>query len=173
MITRRISIALPIILAVYIFQEAVINQFRFLGGGFSLFLIFSLIWAVLSLPEVAALIGFFAGVLMDISQSSSGPIGQWALIMIAACYAISYFGSGDDSLASNPLGVTILISIVVFSLEFIYVATGALLGVQSGDFIQIIRTIAGITAWTLIVTPIFLPIFSRLHGLAFDKQSSI
>lgn len=161
------------ILAVYIFQEAIISQFRFLGGGFSLFLIFSLIWAVLSLPEVAALIGFFAGVLMDISPSSSGPMGQWAIIMIAACYAISYFGAGNESLASNPLGVTILISIVVFFLEFTYVATSALLGVQSGVFSHIILTIVGITLWTLIVTPIFLPIFSRLHGLAFDKESSI
>lgn len=173
MLTRRISIAAPIILAVYVLQESVVNQFHFPGGGFSLFLIFSLIWAVLSTPEIAALCGFFAGLLMDFSQSSGGPIGQWTLIMIAACYAISYFGSGNDSFASNPLGVTFLVAFVVFLVELAYVASGALLGVQTGEISQTAITLIGMSLWTLAVTPFSLPVFSRLHALAFDKRSAI
>ena len=157
----------------YIVQEAVVNQFRLPGGGFSLFLIFTLVWAILSSPEIAALSGFIAGLLMDLSQSASGPIGQWSLIMIAICYAISYFGSGNDSLMGNPLGVIFLIASGVFSSELLYVASAVLLGVQIGNFDRILLTLFGISLWTLVVTPILLPIFSRLHGLAFNTRSAI
>lgn len=157
----------------YVVQEAVVNQFRLPGGGFSLFLIFTLAWAILSSPEIAALSGFIAGLLMDLSQSASGPIGQWSLIMIATCYAISYFGSGNDSLTGNPLGVIFLIVSGVFSSELLYVASAALLGVQIGNFEQILLTLFGISLWTLVVTPMLLPIFLRLHGLAFNTRSAI
>lgn len=171
--TRQISISLPIFLIIFVFQEAVVNQFRLPGGGFSLLLIFTLVWSVLSTPEIAALGGFIAGLLMDLSGSSSGPIGQWTLLMIAASFAVSYFGSGNESLQSNPLGFTVFTTSSVFFVELSYVVTGALLGVQSGSFEQTMITILGISLWSLVATPIFLPLFSRLHALAFNTRSAI
>ena len=79
MLTRQISVAAPIFLLIFIIQEAVISQFRLPGGGFSILMIFALTWAVLSQFEVAAVIGFSAGILLDLSQSASGPFGQWSL----------------------------------------------------------------------------------------------
>ena len=70
MLTRQISIATPIFLMIFVIQESVISQFRLPGGGFSILLIFALTWAVLSETEVAAVIGFAAGFLMDLSQAS-------------------------------------------------------------------------------------------------------
>ena len=105
MLTRQISIAAPIFFIIYIIQEAVITQFRLPGGGFSILLIFALTWAVLSETEVAAVIGFAAGLLMDLSQTAAGPFGQWTLIMLMAGYAISYMGYGDDNVRANALGI--------------------------------------------------------------------
>ncbi|MDA2963021.1 MAG: rod shape-determining protein MreD [Actinomycetota bacterium] len=173
MITRQFPIALSIFFAVYIIQEAVVNQFRFFGGGFSLFLIFSLIWAILSSPKIAALGGFMAGLLMDLSPSSAGLIGQWTLLMIVACYAVSYLGSGNESLSSNPLGFTFLTTVTIFFVELFYVITGALLGVASGDSEQVLITLVGIFIWSLVVTPIVLPLFSRLHAFTFNTRSAI
>lgn len=84
---------------IFMAQEAVVNQFRLPGGGFSLLLIFTLMWAILSSQEIAAIGGFIAGLLMDLSPSSTGPIGQWSLLMIAVCYAVSYLGSGNEGLS--------------------------------------------------------------------------
>ena len=158
---------------IFMAQEAVVNQFRLAGGGFSLLLIFTLMWAILSSQESAAIGGFIAGLLMDLSPSSSGPIGQWTLLMIAACYAISYLGSGNESLSGNPLGLTFFITSAVFFIEIAYLVTGALLGVQSGSFGQILITLFGISIWTLVITPILLPLFSRLHAFAFNTRSAI
>lgn len=173
MTARQVFIALPMFLAVYVFQEAVVNQFRLPGGGFSVFLIFTLVWAILSTPEVAALAGFLGGLLMDFSQSSSGPIGQWTLLMIAACYGVAYFGSGKESLSGSPLSFTFFTTTAVLLVEFAYVFTGLLFGLQVGNFGQIAITIFGISIWSLVVTPIVLPIFSRLHAFTFDTRSMI
>jgi hypothetical protein len=57
--------------------------------------------------------------------------------------------------------------------EIAFVATGALLGVSAGSFIQILITLFGMTIWALLISPIVLPVFSRLHALVFDSRSTL
>ena len=173
MLTRQISVAAPIFLLIYTIQESGVSQFRLPGGGFSILLIFALTWAVLSETEVAAVIGFAAGFLMDLSQSASGPFGQWTLIMLVAGYAISYIGYGDDNVRANAIGIIFFVVIANLLVEIAFVATGALLGVSAGSFIQILITLFGMTIWALLISPIVLPVFTRLHALVFDSRSSL
>jgi rod shape-determining protein MreD len=173
MLTRRISIAAPIFLLIYVIQEAVVSQFRLPGGGFSVLLIFALTWAVLSETEVAAVIGFAAGFLMDLSQTAAGPFGQWTLIMLLAGYAISYIGFGDDNVQANAIGIIFFVVIANLLVEIAYVTTGALLGVSSGSFVQILITLFGMSIWALLISPILLPVFTRLHALVFDSRSAL
>lgn len=170
---RKITFALPIFLIIYLVQEAIVNQFHFPAGGFSLLLIFTLVWAIVSTSEIAILGGFVAGVLMDLSQSSSGPIGQWTLLMIAACYLVSYIGFGNENVSGNPLFITLITTSAVFLVELAYVVTGALLGVAPGSIGQILITLFGISLWSLVATPILLPLFLRLHALIYSTRSTI
>lgn len=173
MFTRQISISAPIFLVIYVIQESVIAQFRLPGGGFSIMMIFALTWAVLSEFEVAAVIGFAAGFLMDLSQTAAGPFGQWTLIMLLAGYAISYIGYGDDNVHANAIGIVFFVVVASLLVEIAYVVSGALLGVSSGSFGQILITLLGMSIWTLLVSPILLPIFSRLHAIIFDSRSAL
>lgn len=173
MITRQIAISTPIFLFIFIVQESVISQFRFPGGGFSVLMIFALIWAVLSQSEVAALIGFSTGFLMDLSQSSAGPFGQWTLIMLLAGYAISYVGHGDDNVHGNAIVIVLFVAIASFLAEIAFLVTSALLGVALGSFDQVPITLFGMLLWTLLISPILLPIFSRLHEFTFHSRSTI
>ena len=172
MLTRQISISAPIFLLIYIIQESVVSQFRLPGGGFSILMIFALTWAVLSEFEVAAVIGFSAGLLMDLSQTASGPFGQWTLIMLLAGYAISYIGYGDDNVHANAIGIVFFVVVANFFVEIAYLVTGALLGVSTGSFGQIVITLIGMSVWALLVSPIMLPIFTRLHALIFESRSA-
>lgn len=173
MLTRQISIATPIFLMIFVIQESIISQFRLPGGGFSILMIFALTWAVLSETEVAAVIGFAAGSLMDLSQSAAGPFGQWTLIMLIAGYGISYIGYGDDNVRANATGIIFFVVIANLLVEIAYVATGALLGVSAGSFVQVLITLFGMSIWALLVSPILLPIFTRLHALVFDSRSAL
>lgn len=173
MLTRQISISAPIFLFVYMIQEAVVSQFRLPGGGFSIMVIFALTWAVLSEFEVAAAIGFAAGFLMDLSQSAAGPFGQWTLIMLLAGYAISYIGYGDDNVHANAIGIVFFVVVANLLVEVAYVASGALLGVSVGSLGQVLITLFGMSIWVLLVSPVLLPIFTRLHALIFDQRSAL
>lgn len=173
MLTRQISIAAPIFLIIYVIQEAAVSQIRLPGGGFSILMIFALSWAVLSQTEVAAVIGFSAGILMDLSQTTAGPFGQWTLIMLIAGYAISYIGYGDDNVQANAIGIIFFVVVANLLVEIAYVASGALLGVSTGSFVQVLITFIGMSVWTLLASPILLPIFSRLHAIIFDSRSAL
>jgi rod shape-determining protein MreD len=173
MFTRQFSIATPVFLLIFLIQEAVVSQFRLPGGGFSILLIFALTWAVLSQPEVAAVIGFAAGILMDLSQSAGGPFGQWTLIMLLAGYSISYIGYGDDNIHANAIGIVFFVVIATFCVEIAYLISGALLGAAIGSLGQVLITLFGMSLWALLVSPIMLPVFTRLHALIFDSRSSL
>lgn len=173
MLTRQISITFPIFLIIYVIQESIVSQFRFIGGGFSVLMIFALTWAVLSETEIAAVIGFTAGFLMDLSQSATGPFGQWTLIMLLTGYAISYIGYGDDNVHANAIGIIFFVVVANLLAEGAYLISAALLGVSSGSFNQIIITLIGMCIWTLLVSPLMLPAFSRLHAIVFDSRSTL
>ena len=135
--------------------------------------IFALTWAVLSEFEVAAVIGFAAGFLMDLSQSAAGPFGQWTLIMLLAGYAISYIGYGDDNVHANAIGIIFFVVVANLLVEVAYVSSGALLGVSVGSLGQVLITLFGMSIWVLLVSPVLLPIFTRLHALIFDQRSAL
>jgi hypothetical protein len=173
MLTRQISLCAPIIFLIYLFQEAIVNQFNLPGGGFSVFMIFALVWSVISTPEIAALTGFATGILMDMSQSSVGPVGQWVLIMTLICYGVSFLGYGDGNINGNPLGIIFFVVLASIAAEIFFLVSGVLLGVATGSFGQILLTLLGNSIWTLVVTPIVMPIFTYFHNLVFETRSSI
>jgi len=142
MLTRQISLSAPIFLFIFVFQEAVVNQFKLPGGGFSLFIIFALVWAVISTPEIAALTGFGAGILMDMSGGAGGPVGQWTLIMIIICYGVSYLGYGDGNINGNPIGVVFFVVVANLATSFLFLSTSFI-----GCYNRKLRTNPSHTPW--------------------------
>ena len=88
MISRRFLFSFPIFLVVFLLQEGFVTQMRLPAGGLSLILVFTLVWASMSTPEIGALTGFGAGLMMDLSQTTPGPLGQWTLVMILVSFVI-------------------------------------------------------------------------------------
>jgi rod shape-determining protein MreD len=121
MSTRKISLSALLFLVVYVLQEAFVTQFHIAGGGFSLFLIFALLWAALSTPDIGALTGFAAGFLIDLSQSTSGALGQWTFVLILVGFGISYLGLGYENVRMNPFTITLLVTASVVVARVLYV----------------------------------------------------
>jgi rod shape-determining protein MreD len=168
---RQFSISTLIFVIIFFLQESVINPLRLPAEGFSLPLLIALTWAALSNPTAGALSGFVTGFLMDLSQSSSGPIGHWTLIMVLACYAVAFLGSGNDNVRGNPVTNIFLVSIASVLTLIAYVITGLLLGVSAGSFTRILITILSNGIWALLVTPLILPIITRLHYVVLGDQA--
>lgn len=170
---RRFFFSLPIFLAVYLLQEGFVTQMRLPAGGFSLTLIFTLAWASMSTPEIGALTGFGAGLLMDLSETSPGPLGHWTLVLILVSLGVSFLSYGDDHVRANPLNIVFLVVAGTASAQVAFALFGLLLGQELGSILQVLFVCLGTAFWTAVVTPILLPVISRLHALVFGTASRI
>lgn len=173
MLSRRFLLSFPIFFTVYLLQEGFVTQMRLPAGGFSLVLIFTLAWAAMSTPEIGALTGFGAGLLMDLSETAPGPLGHWTLILILVSFLISFLSYGDDHVRANPLNIVFLVAVGVIGAQVAYAIFGLLLGQELGSIVQVLFICLGTAFWSAIVTPLLLPIISRLHALVFGTASRI
>lgn len=170
MLTRHSFLTGALFLAVYGFQLATVDQIHLPLGGFSLFLIFVLSWSALSAPEIGAVAGFFAGFLLDISPTASGPIGEWTLILTVVGFGIAFLRYGDDSLRTNPLSLVVMVAFSVVVAMGAYLLLTLMLGSDLGNTWQAFKTILGNGLWTLAIAPFVLPIASRLHRVVFETR---
>ena len=173
MLTRRLLFSSSIFLFLFILQESLFNLVRLPIGGFSLFLIFTMCWAALSTPEVGALTGFGAGLLLDLAPANEGPIGQWTLILIVVGYGIAFLRYGDDSLRGSPFSLVVLVASGVVVTLGAYLASGVLLGLNLGTGFQLTKNVLGNGILTLVVAPFLLPIVSRLHRTIFETRETL
>ena len=157
-------------MAVYLVQMMIFDQVHIPLGGFSIFLIFTLCWSALSTPEVGAIVGFCAGLLLDLSPSSNGPLGQWALILSSIGFGLAFLRYGDDSLRSDPLSLVVFVAGAVVVAMTAYIGFNGLLGVDVGRASQLLRTVLGNGLWTLAIAPFILPVASRLHHAVFETR---
>jgi rod shape-determining protein MreD len=171
MFARRFLISFPIFAVIFVIQETIVSQFHLFGSGFSLFLIFTLLWSALGTPELGALTGFGAGLLMDLSQSSSGPVGQWTLIMILAGFSISYLGYGDDNFRGNPISLVVIVAIAVPITRLVYLILGLMFGGELGSTLQIFISLMASGLWTVAVVPLLMPFVTRIHSGLFQDLS--
>jgi rod shape-determining protein MreD len=171
MAIRRYLISIPIFVFVFIVQESVVTQLRIPFGGFSLLLIFTLVWSAMSTPEIGALTGFGAGLLMDLSQSTPGPMGHWTLVLILAGFTVAFLGYGDDNIRANPINIVFITTIGVVASQLVFLLLGILLGQEVGSTSHLLFLLAGSAFWTAIVSPLTLKIVSFTHSNIFGTQS--
>jgi rod shape-determining protein MreD len=173
MFIKKFSIIFLIFSLVYVLQEAFITQVRLSGGGFSLFLIFTLLWAALSTPEIGALTGFGAGILMDISQSTDGAMGQWTFVMIFAGFCVAYLGVGDENFRASPISLIFIVAAGVVLARLAHAVLGILLGSDVGSLMQVLISFAGSAIWSVVVVPLIMPVVTRLHANIFETRSRL
>ena len=74
---------------------------------------------------------------------------------------------------ANAIGIVFFVVVANLLVEVAYVSSGALLGVSVGSLGQVLITLFGMSIWVLLVSPVLLPIFTRLHALIFDQRSAL
>jgi len=170
---RRFLFSFPIFFTVFLLQEAVVTQMRLPAGGINLLLVVALIWAALSTPEIGALTGFGAGLMMDVSQTSPGPMGHWTLVLIIACYAIAFLGYGDDNIRGNPINIILLVTVGVVGAQTVFLLLGMMLGQEVGSVSNVVFLLAGSAFWTAIISPLILKVVSFFHANIFGMRSQL
>ena len=138
------------------FQEVVISRIAFPFANPSIFLIFVLSWAFLEKQWLAALQGFLAGIILDISPLSVGVIGHWAFVLAAVCYGVSELGVQLRASRRSPLTLTAVVTSGIFFTLIFFVISGALINSNQGY--GFMHTVPGVVFWSLVFTPLISPV---------------
>jgi rod shape-determining protein MreD len=153
------------------FQEVVISRIAFPFANPLIFLIFVISWAFLEEQWLAALQGFLAGLILDISPLSVGVIGHWAFVLAAVCYGVSELGVQLRGSRRAPLTLTVVVTAGIFFTLIFFVISGALINSNQGyGFLQ---TVPGVVFWSLVFTPLISPLILKVKRAADGVGTSV
>jgi rod shape-determining protein MreD len=168
----RIGYSLVFFFILFAVQESAISLIHFPVAGFSLYLAVAIALIAYEDHDGAIIMGFLSGIVLDLSPTSNGPFGQWALILTLIGYV---FASNRESIfdaTSAPLTFVLLIAFGVSAALIFYLFFGLLLGEANGSFTHDIVLILGNLVWTVIFAPMFLPVMRSFQkALSTSRQS--
>lgn len=120
-------------------------------------------------PEQAAVLGFVAGVLLDLAPPADHVAGRWALALVLVGYVAGRMrpdpGSGESTVpGSGPSATAVVATVAASSFvgTSVYAISGLLLQdpvVSVGDLLPVI--LAGVV-WDVLLTPLVMPGLMRL-----------
>ena len=111
--------------------------------------------------ESAAVLGFVAGVLLDLAPPADHVAGRWALALVVVGYVA---GRIRPEPGSGPTAMAVVVTVAASSFvgTSIYAITGLVLQdpvVSVGDLLPVI--IAGVI-WDVLLTPLVMPVLMRV-----------
>ncbi|MGY2704393.1 rod shape-determining protein MreD [Nocardioides sp. HB32] len=118
-------------------------------------------------PQFAMVLGFAAGVALDLAPPADHLAGRWALALVVVGYVAGQVRQGSRG-DSRPASGTVLATVAASS--FVGTSVFALSGVVLGDPIaipELLEVIVVALLWDLLLTPLVLPpvmaLFRRLE----------
>jgi rod shape-determining protein MreD len=158
---------------IFIIQELAIGRINFPLNGFSLYL--AALMIVLSLEDRTGslVFGFIGGMIMDLSTSAETPFGQWALVMTVIGYLFSVNRETIGDYTQSPFTFVVFVSAAVSLSLSVFLLIGLMLGQNNGGVYHNITLILANAIWSLILTPIFLPLVIKVRKLSLTNRDRI
>ena len=159
--------------ALFVIQELVIARINFPFDGFSLYL--AALMIVLSLEDRTGslVFGFIGGMFMDLSTSADTPFGQWALVLTIIGYLFSVNRETVGDFTQSPFTFVAFVSTAVSLSLLVFLIIGIMLGQNNGGFNHNLTLIFANAIWSLLLTPIFLPVVIKVRKLTLTNRERI
>jgi rod shape-determining protein MreD len=158
------------LVSVFVLQESFINRINFLLGGFSLYLVFVIAWTLQEEPTNAMLIGFFAGLIADLSPTLESPFGLWTLLLTGFCYFLATTVRGNLDPQISPIQMTLVTTGGAIAALLLFVVVGAILGEELPSLTVISSEILGNALWSLILAPVYIPFTLKIYRLSLTAR---
>ena len=152
-VSRTGVVGIVILLAVLL-QVAVFNLFSVNGVVPNLALVVVVAAAIARGPQFGAVVGFVAGLLLDLAPPADHVAGRWALAFVLIAILA---GRVRSDARRSPLAGLATVAICSFVATSIFALSGVVLGdhaLPAGEMMQVI----GIALlWDIVVAPLLLP----------------
>lgn len=117
-------------------------------------------------PQFAMVLGFVAGVLMDVVPPADHYAGRWALALVVVAWI-----AGRMKAETRPSTAAVLVTVAASSFvgTSVFALTGLLLRDPVIGITEMLGVIAVALVWDLLLTPIVLPLTMRLLDRVPDR----
>lgn len=161
----RWAVAVALVVLALVLQVSLFPHLAIDGVVPNLCLLVVVATALVRGPEQAAVLGFVAGVLLDLAPPADNVAGRWALALVIVGYVAGRVRpeAGTD-LRLTATSVVATVAASSFVGTSIYAISGLLLQdpvVSIGDLLPVI--LLGVV-WDVLLTPLVLPGLMRLLG---------
>ena len=147
-------VALAAVLVALVLQVTVFPQPAWHGIVPNLVLLVVVAAALTRGAQFAAVLGFFAGVLLDLAPPADHVAGQWALALVLVGYV-----AGRVQQEVRPSATAVVVTVAASS--FVGTSVFALLGTALGEVPLDVGALLGVIAvsvlWDVLLTPFVLP----------------
>lgn len=166
---------LPAIIGVFglmfILQEALVNRINFFVGGFSLYLAFFVAWIMQEERNSAVTTGFIAGLIADLSPTLEAPFGLWTFVLTSLSYVLATNVRAALDSDLSPVVMTFVTVLGSSASLILFLISGAILGQELGSATFVIREIGGHAMWTLLLSPIYIPVTIAIYRLTLTARN--
>ena len=105
-------------------------------------------------PEFAAVLGFAAGLLLDVAPPADHVAGRWALALVLVGYLA---GKVRQDARSSTITAVIVVGAASFVGTSVYALSGAVIGDHALPLDAMLRVIVVSVLWDLMLAPFLLP----------------
>lgn len=152
-ITRTAVVGLVIMVAV-IFQVAVFNLFSVNGVVPNLAMIVVVAAAIARGPQFGVVVGFLAGMLVDLAPPADQVAGRWALALVLVAILA---GRVRADARRSPLAGLATVAVCSFIATSVFALSGVVLGDRALPVGEMMQVIGVALLWDVVMTPLLLP----------------
>jgi rod shape-determining protein MreD len=169
--TQRLVAALLIVVAALLLQVTVFPHFAWNGVVPDLVLLAVVGAALVTDPRFATLLGFGAGLLLDLAPPADHAAGRWALALLVVGYVVGRLAHDHQTSGGRPSYPVMLAAGAggAFVGTSVFALSGTLLRdpvVGVGDMLEVVlAAVAYDVLAALVVLPVTVRIFTREPGL--------
>ena len=171
MTINRIPAIALVFLLFFLLQESILNKIDFFIGGFSLYLAFFMAWIMQDERNSAVATGFIAGLIADLSPTLEAPFGLWTFILTSMSYVLATNVRAALDSDLSPVVMSIVTVTGTSVALFLFVLSGAILGQDVGSSTYVIQEIFGNALWTLLLSPLYVPITVALYRATLTARN--
>jgi rod shape-determining protein MreD len=148
-----------LILLAVVLQVAVFSTFSLAGVVPNVALLVVVAAALVRGPEFAAVLGFLAGLAVDLAPPADHVAGRWALALVVVGYLA---GRVRHDAGSSALAAVVTVAACSFVGTSIFALSGMLLQDPTIPVGEALRVIPVAVVYDVLVTPFVLPLVMRL-----------
>jgi rod shape-determining protein MreD len=152
-----------LVVVAIVFQVSLFSSLEIDGVAPDLALLVVIAAALVRGPEYAALLGFVAGLLVDIAPPADHSAGRWALAFAVSGYLA---GMVRRDARSSALAAVVVVAAGAFVATSIFALSGLLMGDQRVEVGSALQVIPVAVLYDVLLTPLVIPlVIAVLDGL--------